>query len=75
LAGENPAPASVTMQPSEGMQKKSEAAPVSFKKAEAEKELTPKEIKEEWEALKKRVSYLEAELAKRDAKIRDLEAK
>jgi hypothetical protein len=65
LAGENPAPASVTMQPSEGMQKKSEAAPVSFKK----------DIKEEWEALKKRVSYLEAELAKRDAKIRDLEAK
>jgi len=75
LAGENPEPALVSMQPSEGMQKKSEAAPVAFKKAEAEKELTPKEIKEEWEALKKRVAYLEAELAKRDAKIKDLEAK
>lgn len=75
LAGENPEPATVTMQPSEGMQKKSEAVPVTFKKAEAEKELSPKEIKEEWEALKKRVAYLEAELAKRDARIRDLEAK
>ena len=43
--------------------------------SEEEKELTPKEIKEEWEALKKRVAYLEAELLKRDAKIKELEGK
>lgn len=75
FGGENPDPILVSMEPKEGMPKKSEAAAVSFQKKEEEKELSPKEIKEEWEALKKRVAYLESELAKRDAKIKDLEGK
>jgi len=73
LGGENADPQLVSLEPKEGMVKKSEAAPVAFQKKEPEKELTPKEIKEEWEALKKRVAYLESELIKRDAKIRELE--
>lgn len=76
LGGEDADPKLASMEPEEGMQKKSEApAAVSFQKKEEEKELSPKEIKEEWEALKKRVAYLESELAKRDAQIKDLEAK
>lgn len=75
LGGENVDPVLVSMEPKEGVKKQSEAAPVSFQKKEAEKELSPKEIKEEWEALKKRVAYLESELAKRDAKIKELESK
>lgn len=76
LNGENAEPTLVSMEPKEGVVgKKSDAPAVTFQKKEAEKELSPKEIKEEWEALKKRVAYLESELAKRDAKIKDLEAK
>jgi len=37
-----------------------------------EKQLSEKELREEHEKLTKRVSYLEAELAKRDAKIKEL---
>lgn len=48
---------------------------VEFKadKKEEAKELTEKELKEEHEKLTKRVAYLEAELVKRDAKIKELE--
>merc|ERR1711916_351416 len=72
LAGENHDPALVSMEPDESVGKKSDAPPpaTTFKKQEEEKELTDKEIREEWEALKKRVAYLEAEVAKRDAKIK-----
>lgn len=45
----------------------------SFQKKEAEKELTEKEVRDEYEKLKTRVAYLEAELAKRDARIKELE--
>jgi len=45
----------------------------AFQKKEAEKELSEKEIRDEHEKLKIRVAYLEAELAKRDAKIKSLE--
>ena len=72
MAGGDADPVTMSLEP-DGMQKKSEAPAPTFQKKEAEKELSPKEIKEEWEALKKRVAYLEAELAKRDAKIKDLE--
>lgn len=58
-----------------GAQKQSEAPKTAFVKKAEEKELSPKEIKEEWEALKKRVAYLESELAKRDATIKALEEK
>jgi len=49
-------------------------APVAFNpdKQEGPKELTEKEVRAEHEKLKQRVSYLEAELIKRDAKIKEL---
>jgi len=48
----------------------------SFKKVDdTEKELSPVELKKENETLFKRVAYLEAEIAKKDAHIADLEAK
>lgn len=59
----------------EGVAKSSEVAPVAFQKKEEEKELTDKEIKEEWAALKKRVAYLEAEVMKKDLQIKELQAK
>jgi coronin-1B/1C/6 len=42
---------------------------------EVEKPKSEKELREENEALKNRVSYLEAEVAKRDAQIKELQAK
>jgi hypothetical protein len=51
-------------------------APQEFKPsvvAEEEKELSEAELRVEVEKLTKRVSYLEAELVKRDAKIAELE--
>eukprot|EP00028_Trichosphaerium_sp_Am-I-7-wt_P000982 CAMPEP_0168529116 /NCGR_PEP_ID=MMETSP0405-20121227/13699_1 /TAXON_ID=498012 /ORGANISM="Trichosphaerium sp, Strain Am-I-7 wt" /LENGTH=180 /DNA_ID=CAMNT_0008552743 /DNA_START=1 /DNA_END=543 /DNA_ORIENTATION=+ len=54
-------------------------APVAKKefnpvKAEPEKELTPKEMKEEIASLKNRVTYLEAQIVQKDAKIKELSA-
>jgi len=40
-----------------------------------EKQLSEKELKNEYENLKNRVAYLEAELVKKDAKIKELESK
>lgn len=53
------------------------AKPVDFKPEVHEEEgpKTEKELREEYEKLKKRVAYLEAEVAKRDAHIKELEAK
>ena len=73
FGGKDTAPEYMSMEPDESVGKKSEAQPPTFQKQEEEKELSPKEIKEEWEALKKRVAYLEAEIAKRDAQIKDLQ--
>lgn len=75
FGGKDTAPELVSMEFEEGALKKS-TAPVetNFQKKAPEKELTAKEIKEEWEALKKRVSFLEAELVKRDATIKELKA-
>merc|ERR1711880_16322 len=53
-AGKHTAPEYMSMEPDESVGKKSEAPPPTFQKQEEEKELSPKEIKEEWEALKKR---------------------
>lgn len=46
---------------------------VVFEKKEEKKELSPLELKSEVEKLQTRVAYLEAELVKKDAKIKELE--
>jgi coronin-1B/1C/6 len=53
------------------------AKPQEFKPEAQEDEgpKTEKELREDWEKLKKRVAYLEAEVARRDARIKELEAK
>jgi coronin-1B/1C/6 len=53
---------------------KTEKGDVSFSKAEEEKPLSEDELRKAHAELSKRVAYLEAELAKRDARIKDLEA-
>jgi len=69
LAGKDAEPK--TMSLAGGFVKK---AAVAFnpEKQEAPKELSEKELRAEYEKLKQRVSYLEAELIKRDAKIKEL---
>jgi len=54
---------------------KKESATFNPVAVQEEKQLTEKELKEEHEKLKNRVAYLEAELIKRDAKIKELESK
>jgi coronin-1B/1C/6 len=46
---------------------------IKFEKKEEAKELTPTELKAKVEELNKRVAYLEAELVKKDAKIKEME--
>jgi len=65
MAGENPERELMSLEPDDSKGKRSAAPAPSFQKQEEEKELTDKEIREEWEALKKRVAYLEAEIARR----------
>jgi len=69
LAGKDADPK--TMSLAGGFVKK---ANVSFnpEKQEAPKELTEKEVRTEYEKLKQRVAYLEAELVKKDARIKEL---
>jgi len=58
-----------------GFQARASSGPSFAKVDDSEKELTPLELKKANEALEKRVAYLEAEIAKKDAHIADLEAK
>jgi len=51
---------------------KSEKKDKKISKVEEEKELSPAEVKTKVDELTKRVAYLEAELAKRDARIKEL---
>jgi len=51
---------------------KKEGVAFNPEKQEGPKELTDKEIRAEYEKLKTRVAYLEAELVKKDAKIKEL---
>lgn len=73
--GENAEPVKVSLEPSDNEQKKKEVEQnVEFKKVEV-KELSDKEVREEYENQKKRIAYLEAELLKRDHKIEELTKK
>ena len=73
--GENASPVLVNLEPSDNQERKKEIEQqVSFQKVEV-KELTEKEIREEYENQKKRIAYLEAELLKRDSKIEELSKK
>jgi len=70
LAGENATPKLVNL---EGGFKPSEKKAKSISKVEEEKDLNPADAKHKLEELTRRVAFLEAELAKRDAKIKELE--
>jgi len=72
LSGKNAEPKLMSLAPGFDASKKVTMPDFNPVKAEAPKELTPLEMKEEIEKLSKRVSYLEAELIKKDAKIKEL---
>jgi len=74
FAGKNSEPKLMSMEPEEGAIKQSEAPVVKteFKKKEVEKELEGQELKDAYEALKKKVAYLEAEILKKDLRIEEL---
>lgn len=70
--GENAEPKLMSLEPSDNEEKKKELEQqVSFVKVEV-KELSDKEIREEYEKQKQRIAYLESELLKRDKKIEEL---
>jgi len=73
VGGANATPKLRSLAP--GFVEKPSTTTVNFVKQEAPTELTPEQLKEEYEKLKKRVAYLEAELAKKDAIIKDLQNK
>jgi len=71
-AGENAEPKTVNLGPGfVAKERPAEFNPVAQKVEGPQNE---KELREDWEKLKQRVAYLEAEIVKRDAKIKDLEA-
>jgi coronin-1B/1C/6 len=70
LAGENATPKLVSL---EGGFKPSEKKAKTISKVEEEKEVSSADMKHKVEELTKRVAFLEAELAKRDARIKELE--
>jgi len=73
--GENADPVLISLEPSDNEERKKEVEQqVSFTKVEV-KELSEKELKEEYENQKKRIAYLESELLKRDSKIEELNKK
>jgi len=71
LAGENATPKLVNLENGFVPTQKAER---SISKVEEDRELSPLEAKQKMEELTRRVSYLEAELAKRDARIHELES-
>jgi len=72
LAGENAEPKTCSLE--HGFVKKEAAAFNPVAQVE-EKQLSEKELRAEYDNLTKRVAYLEAELVKRDARIKELENK
>lgn len=69
-SGKDSAPKTRSLAP--GFVAKKQNTEINFSKQVEEKPLTEKELKEEVEKLTKRVSYLEAEIIKKDAKIKEL---
>lgn len=71
IAGENAEPKTGSLE--KGFVKKEN---ISFNPVQQEeKQMSEKELKDDYEKLKNRVAYLEAELVKRDAKLKELESK
>jgi WD40 repeat protein len=70
LSGENSNPKTMSLAP--GFVQKKAVAEFNPEKVEEQKPMSDKELREEVEKLQKRVAYLEAELIKRDAKIKEL---
>jgi len=73
LAGENAEPKTASLEG--GFVKKEKSVEFNPVAQKEEKPLSEKELKDEVEKLKNRVSYLEAEIIKKDAKIKELESK
>jgi coronin-1B/1C/6 len=73
INGGNAEPKTMSMAP--GFVVKKKAADFAPEKQEENKVLSEKELREEVDRLTKRVAYLEAEMVKRDAKIKQLESK
>jgi len=71
FSGKNADPKTMSLAP--GFVQKKTTQEFNPSKVEAPKELSEKELKDEVDRLTKRVAYLEAELIKRDAKIKELE--
>jgi hypothetical protein len=71
LKGENANPKTMSLAPG-FVQKKPAAADFNPEKVEDPKPMSEKELRDEVEKLQKRVAFLEAELIKRDAKIKEL---
>jgi len=72
LSGQNKPPILVSLEGGFVPRDKGEFQPITVVEVEVEKPKTEVEYKNEIDALQKRVSYLEAELVKRDAKIREI---
>jgi len=73
LGGANKNPKKVSLEGGFVPRAKPEFKPIAVKEVKVEKEKTIPEYKTEVEDLNKRIAYLEAELVKRDAKIKELE--
>jgi len=73
LSGQNAEPKTASLEG--GFVKKANSSFNPDKQVVEEKQFSEKELKEEVEKLRNRVSYLEAELIKKDAKIKDFESK
>jgi len=71
LGGSNANPKLMSLAP--GFVQKKVTAEFNPEKVEEQKPMSEKEMKEEVEKLQKRVAYLEAELVKRDARIKELQ--
>lgn len=76
-SGEDADPKTLNLEPADNEEKKKEEEikQINFQKSQPKKELTDKEIREEWEQQKKRIAFLEAGMKKKDAKIEELEKK